>query len=503
MQTGPLSEEAALEDLTVEPELTLDPQNWSSLRELGHRMLDDMFAYLETVRTRPAWQPVSERARKHFSDPVPINPEGAEVVYRDFKESVLPYPTGVHPRFWAWVHGSGSAGGMLAEMLAGAMNSSAHGSETAPVYVELQVLSWLKQALGYPAEASGLLVGGGSMANFVGLAVARDAKADWAVKEDGLSGRPPLVFYGSSETHSSVRKAVELLGLGSRGLRYIEVDDQFRIRVDVLQKAIAEDRKAGKIPICVIGNAGTVNTGATDDLVALSHFCRTQHLWFHVDGAFGATAAISPKLAPMLRGMERADSLAFDLHKWMHMPYDVGCALVRWPEKHRSTFGYEADYLKSTGRGLSGGPIAFSQHGLELSRGFRALKVWFCLKQYGLRKYQALVEQNAAQAKYLGELVNSDPRMELLAPISLNIVCFRFVGKVRDEIRDEDRLNALNQEILLRLQESGMAAPSSTRVRGKFAIRVAITNHRSRREDFEILVREAALLGEELAREGF
>jgi aromatic-L-amino-acid/L-tryptophan decarboxylase len=497
MQTGSLSEGTALEDLTVEPEQTLDPQDWSGLRALGHRMLDDMFAYLEAVRTRPAWQPVSERARKALSDPTPIYPEGAEVVYRDVKENVLPYPTGLHPRFWAWVHGSGSAGGMLAEMLAGTMNSSAHGSETAPAYVELQVLSWLKQALGYPAEASGLLVGGGSMANLVGLAVARDAKAGWAMKEEGLAGKSPMVIYCSSETHSSVRKAVELLGLGSRGLRYIEVDDQFRIRIDVLQKAIAEDRKAGKIPICVIGNAGTVNTGATDDLAALSALCRAQNLWFHVDGAFGATAAISPKLAPMLKGMEHADSLAFDLHKWMHMPYDVGCALVRWPEKHRSTFGYEADYLKSTGRGLSGGPIAFSQYGLELSRGFRALKVWFCLKQYGLRKYQALVEQNVAQAKYLGELVKSDPRLELLAPIPLNIVCFRFLGKVRDE----DRLNALNLEILLRLQESGVAAPSSTQIGGKFAIRVAITNHRSRREDFEILVREVAQLGEEVTPE--
>ena len=479
------------------PELTLDPQGWNELRALGYRMLDDMFAYLEGLRTRPAWQPLSKAARQHFSGPAPIHPEDAEAVYRDFTENVLPYPMGLHPRFWAWVCGSGSVGGMLADLLAGAMNSSAHGSDNSPIYVELQVLGWLKQALGYPAEASGLLVGGGSMANFVGLAVARDAKAGWDVKKEGLAGRAPLTMYCSSETHSSVMKAVDLLGLGNQNLRRIPVDEQFRIRIDALQNAVAADRKAGKIPVCVIGNAGTVNTGAIDDLAALADFCQTKKLWFHVDGAFGATAAISPELAPLLNGMERADSLEFDLHKWMHMQYDVGCALVRWPEKQHHTFDYEAQYLKAATRGLAGGPIAFSHYGLELSRGFRALKVWFCLKHYGLKKYQALVEQNVAQAAYLGELVKKNSRLELLASVPLNIVCFRFVGKV-----DEARLNTLNEEVLLRLQESGIAAPSSTRINGKFAIRVAITNHRSRREDFDLLIREVVQLGEQVAREG-
>jgi aromatic-L-amino-acid/L-tryptophan decarboxylase len=481
--------------IEVQTEETLDPQDWDSLRELGHQMVDDMFAFLESVRERPAWQRVPDAVRERLSTPVPMQAQGAEAAYREFKENVLPYPISIHPRFWAWVCGTGSAGGMLAEMLAAAMNSSPHGAEQSSVYVELQVLSWLKHALGYPAEASGLLVGGGSMANFVCLAVARDAKAGWDVKKEGLSGYGQLVIYASTETHSSVQKAVELLGLGSHGLKYIEVDGDFRIRLDALESAVIADRKAGRTPVCVIGNAGTVNSGAIDDLPALAEFCRGQDLWFHVDGAFGATAAISPGLHPLLRGMESADSLAFDLHKWMYMPYDVGCALVRWPEKHRNTFGYQADYLRTQHRGLAGGPIAFSQYGLELSRGFRALKVWFCLKQHGLKKYQALVEQNVAQAKYLGELIDADPRLELLAPIPLNIVCFRYKG----ESKDEDRLNALNNEILLRLHESGVAAPSSTKIKGKFAIRVAICNHRSRREDFEILVREVVRIGQEVA----
>jgi aromatic-L-amino-acid decarboxylase len=479
-------------------EQTLDPQDWDELRQLGHQMLDDMFAFLQSIRERPAWRPVPDEVRKSLSGPVPIEPEGADRAYEDFKNNVLPYPIAIHPRFWAWVCGTGSPGGMLAEMLAAGMNSSPHAAEQSSVYVEMQVLSWLKQVLGYPAEASGLLVGGGSMANFVGLAVARDAKAGWDVKKEGLCGAySPLTMYCSSQTHSSVRKAVEALGLGSKGLRYVEVDEQFRIRIDLLKEAVKADREAGRLPVCVLGNAGTVNSGAIDDLPALAEFCRAENLWFHVDGAFGAIAAITPALRPLLHGMEQADSLALDLHKWMYMPYDVGCALVRWPEKHSSTFGYHAPYLESQGRGLSAGPIAFSQYGLELSRQFRALKVWFCLKQNGLKKYQALVEQNVAQAKYLAELIDGDSRLELLAPAPLNIVCFRF----NPGNREEAQLNAINKEILLRLQESGIAVPSSTLIDGKFAIRVAICNHRSRREDFEILAREVVQLGEQIVQE--
>ena len=484
--------------ITAPTEYTLDPQDWNDLRTLGHRMVDEMLEFLETIRERPAWQRVPEKAREHLASPIPLEAQGTESAYRDFKQYVLPYPLGIHPRYWAWVHGTGSAGGMLAEMLAGAMNTSLHAGEQSAMYVEQQVLSWLKEALGYPAEASGLLVGGGSMANLVGLAVARNDKAGWDIKKEGLGGaHSPLVLYCSTETHGSVRKSVEALGLGSQSLRYIEADGSFRIRMNALREAVAADRQAGRRPICVIGNAGTVNTAAIDDLSALAVFCQNEDLWFHVDGAFGAIAAITPALRPLLRGMEHADSLAFDLHKWMYMPYDVGCILVRCPEKHRSTFAYQAAYLNAHSRGLSAGPISFSQYGLELSRGFRALKAWFCLKEHGLKTYQALIEQNVAQARYLGELINADPCLELLAPISLNIVCFRFKG----EIKDEARLDFVNEEILMRLQESGVAVPSSTRIGGRFAIRAANVNQRSRREDFEILVREVVRLGEEVVRE--
>jgi aromatic-L-amino-acid/L-tryptophan decarboxylase len=477
-------------------EETLDPQDWSALRALGHRMVDDMLSYLENIRERPSWQPLPEEVKASFAEPLPLEPQGAESAYRDFKQNVLPFPLGnIHPRFWAWVCGSGTPGAMLADMLASGMNSNVHGGDHAAIYVEQQVLSWLKQALGYPAEASGLLVTGGSVANFVGLAVARNVKAGWDVKRAGLTNSRPLVVYCSAETHNSVQKAVEALGLGSDALRCIETDRDFRIKMEALRGAVASDRKAGMVPICVVGNAGTVNSGAIDDLNALADFCGLENLWFHVDGAFGATAAISPALRPLLRGMERADSLAFDLHKWMYMPYDVGCVLVRSAERHRETFSVHAAYLDHQDKGLAGGPMWFKEYGLELSRSSRALKAWFSLKEHGLLKFQALVEQNVAQTKYLAEMVEADRRLELLAPAPLNIVCFRFRGG----IDDENTLTALNKEILVRLQESGAASPSSTILGGRFAIRVANVNHRSRREDFEYLISEVIRLGEEIA----
>jgi glutamate/tyrosine decarboxylase-like PLP-dependent enzyme len=263
------------------------------------------------------------------------------------------------------------------------------------------------------------------------------------------------------------------------------VDSGYRMRVDELKQAITADRAAGARPVCVVATAGTVNTGATDDLVAIAELCTEEGLWFHVDGAFGAPAYWSQKLRSRVSGIERADSLAFDLHKWAYMPYDIGCVLVRDPEAHTAAFTTGASYLTAMERGPAAGGIRFADRGIELSRGFRALKAWMSLKALGVDAITAVVEQNVEQAQYLASLIERSQRLELAAEVPLNIVCFRYAGA--DDVQ--------NREILMRLQESGVAVPSGTVLDGRFAIRVAISNHRSRWEDFDLLVRTVEEIG--------
>lgn len=487
------SEESRAEE-SLDP---VDPKAWEEMRALAHRMVDDMMGYLETVRDRSVWQPVPEPVRARFNSPVPREGEGARAAYADFVRDVLPYPVGnIHPRFWGWVNGTGTPLGMLAEMLAAAMNPNVGGFDQSAIYVESQVLDWYKQLLGFPADASGILVSGGSMANFVGLAVARNSRAGFDVARDGLlGGSRQMVAYGSSEMHSSIQKAVELLGVGSAFLRKIAVNSDYEIDVAALRAAISEDRARGLVPFCVVGTAGTVNTGAIDDLSALAAISEEEGLWFHIDGAFGALAVLSPAHAARLAGMERADSLAFDLHKWMYVPYEAGCTLIRDGERHRAAFAATGAYLSPTTRGVASGPVWFGELGVQLSRGFRALKIWLSIKEHGIEKYGRLIEQNIEQARYLASLVEAEPELELLAPVPLNIVCFRYS---KADAGDEE-LNALNRELLILLQESGVAVPSHTILNGRYAIRVAITNHRSRREDFDLLVSKVREIGRSLA----
>jgi aromatic-L-amino-acid/L-tryptophan decarboxylase len=350
--------------------------------------------------------------------------------------------------------------------------------------------------MGFPSEASGLLVSGGSVANLVGINVARSALAPFAVHSEGLNGHPRLMLYASSETHNSVDKAAELMGLGAASLAKIPVDGDYRIDVTALKARIKADRAAGLTPFCVVGNAGTVNTGAVDDLDALADLCRDEKLWLHVDGAFGALAALDPTGRALVKGMERADSLAFDLHKWMYLPYDVGCVLVRDTQRHQKAFAAQASYLKKLEGGVAKGEAPLTNFGPQLSRGFRALKVWLNLKAYGVDQFARLIGQNIGQAQYLKARVEREPELELLAPVPMNVVNFRYRGKGLDA----PTLEALNPRILVALQERGIAVPSQTVLKGRFAIRVAITNHRSRREDFDALADAVLALGREFTR---
>lgn len=478
-------------------EESLDPQDWEAMRALGHRMVDDMLTYLQTVRERPAWQPIPDAVKASLKKPLPVDPQSPQDAYRDFVENVLPYPLGnIHPRFWGWVMGNGTPFGALAEMLAATMNPNLGGGEHVANNVELQVLDWCKEMIGFPLSASGLLVSGGSMANLVGLTVARNTLAGFDIRHQGLPAAPKrLVLYGSVEMHSSIEKATELLGLGRDALRMIPTNEKFQIDLEALKKSIATDRAAGYQPFCVIGNAGTVNTGAIDPLNELADIARHEKMWFHVDGAFGALAAVSPELRPLVKGMERADSIAFDLHKWMYMPFEAGCVLVRDSETHRLAFTLTPEYLAHFERGAASGAHWFNEYGPQLSRGFRALKVWLSIKEHGIAKYGRIIKQNVDQCNYLTQLIQASPELELLAPTSLNIVCFRFKTANSDDVT----LNHLNENIMMELHEQGIAVPTYTTLNGKFAIRVAHTNHRTRREDFDVLVREVIRLGKELS----
>jgi aromatic-L-amino-acid decarboxylase len=477
-------------------EETLDPQDWSEIRQLGHRMIDDMFDYFEGLREQPAWQPIPDEVKSRLQNrPLPEKGENLETVYEDFLRDIRPYPKGSrHPRFWGWVEGNGTAFGMLADMLSAGMNSNVSFGEQSPVYVELQVIDWCRQMLGFPAGASGILVSGGSMANLTALAVARNAKADFDIQEKGLqSAESKMVLYGSAETHNSVQKAVELLGLGNEAFRRIPVNENFEIDINELDKALAKDKAGGLKPFCVIGNAGTVNTGATDDLEKLADICERENLWFHVDGAFGALAYLSESFRPRLKGMERADSLAFDLHKWLYVPYDAGCVLIRDEKVHHRTFSPSGGYLAHLPRGVASGTW-LSEYGLQLSRGFRALKVWMSLREHGIDKYRRLIEQNIAQAQYLASLIERSDELEMMAPVPMNIVCFRFI---KEGMSDQE-LNDLNREILLQIHESGVAVPSYTTINGQFGLRCAITNHRSRLTDFDLLIEKVIEVGRKL-----
>ncbi|MBV8490584.1 MAG: cytochrome D ubiquinol oxidase subunit I [Candidatus Eremiobacteraeota bacterium] len=462
----------------------LDPADWNAFRALSHAALDDALDYLEGVRDRPVWQEVPAAVRERLSAPMPLEPTPLADVYREFVENVLPYPTGnIHPRFFGWVHGAGTPTGALADFLAATMDSNLGGRNHGAIYVERQVVGWFRDLFAFPPEASGVLTVGTSAANLIAILVAR-MQALSNVREEGLFGAPRLVGYASAATHGCVRRAFEVAGLGSNALHVLTTDALHRTDPQTVAQAIAEDRERGLQPFLLVGNAGTVDAGAIDPLEELADLAAREKLWFHVDGAFGATAILAPSIAPRLRGIERADSIAFDFHKWLHAPYDAGCVLVRNGELHRSTFASSPSYLTRMPRGLASGTPWFTDFTIDLSRSFRALKVWFIVKEQGANALGEAIEENVRQAKLLGTMIDADPNFDLIAPVQLNVVCFRFVAP---GLRDGE-LDSLNDELVIRLQESGIAVTSSTSIGGRRAIRACILNHRTRDEDLTMLL---------------
>jgi glutamate/tyrosine decarboxylase-like PLP-dependent enzyme len=462
---------------------------------LGHQAAELAAEHRRHLLDRPVFGKVGEAAAG-FDEPLPEAGLPLDAVLAAVRERILPLAFGnSHPRFFAFINATADPLGTVADYLASTMNSNCWGGDHAAIHVEAQVLRWLAAILGLPGESEGILTSGGSMANFTALATARRALAP-GVREDGFAGSEPLVVYASDEVHNCVDKAVDLLGIGWKQLRKIPTDDGYRIRVDLLREAIAADRRAGRRPGVVVGNAGTVNTGAIDPLDELADLCAREGLWFHADGAYGAMAAISPRLKPLFRGLERADSVAADPHKWLYVPYEAGATLVREPGRMAEAFARPAPYLVHDPESPVRGPVSFNERGPELSRGFKALKVWMGLKRHGASGYAAAVEHDLVMAQALADAVSAHGDFELLAPPVLSIVGFRYRPAGRG--LGEDALDRLNRRIVNRLVASGAFFLAPTRLKGRTAMRVAIVNFRTRHEDVRALVEEAARAGRDL-----
>lgn len=476
--------------------LTLDPDDWEASRALAHKMVDDAIDHLRDVRDRPVWRPMPDAIRETFQSELPADPSSLKQVYDEYDSTVRAYSMGnIHPRFWGWYMGASNFTGALGDFLAAVEASNLGGGNTGASQVEQQVVDWLKEITGFPKSASGILTSSGSMANLVAHTVIRNLSAGYDIRKSGLGGLDkPLRFYASDQVHSCHQKALETLGLGAQALLEVASDDRQRIRLDALEAAIAQDRANGLQPVCVIGTAGTTNTGAIDDLTGIAELCEREGLWFHVDGCIGGVLGLSKEYAHLVAGIERAGSVSVDPHKWLHTPFDAGSVLIKDPEAHFNTFEMHGPYLQLYKRGIIAGKF-LADYGLDLSRSFRALKIWMSFKEQGATKFGQLIAKDIELGSHMADQVKAEPRLELIAPVDLNIVCFRHRAE------NEAAAKALNTEIRLRIQERGLAVPSDTTVAGKYGLRCAFNNHRTQREDIDSFLIDMLQVADEIRSE--
>ncbi|MBF0498580.1 MAG: aspartate aminotransferase family protein [Candidatus Riflebacteria bacterium] len=456
-------------------------------------MLDDIMDFTEHIRERPVWQPIPQCIRDIFRQPLPRKPTDLASIHKTFMQDILPFSVGnAHPGFMGWVHGGGTPVGMLAEMLAAGLNSNLGGRDQIPVEVERQVIQWMRELFSFPDTASGLFVTGTSIANLIAILVARTEAIGPDVRRHGIAAtNKRLIAYTSAGAHGCIAQAMDLSGIGKDGLRIIPMNDRYQIDISALEQAITNDKNASLTPFLIVGSAGTVDVGAIDNLAAIADIAQRERLRFHIDGAYGALAMLAPDIAPRLSGIERADSIAFDFHKWGQVPYDAGFILVRDGTLHKNTFASPVAYLKREARGMAAGSPWPCDFGPDLSRGFRALKTWFTFQAYGAEKLGKMIAGTCELAQYMKQRIEREPMLELLAPVELNIVCFRYRGEYTDR---------LNSDIVIAVQESGIAAPSTTTINGHLAIRAAIVNHRTTSDDIDALIEATLSYGNTISR---
>jgi glutamate/tyrosine decarboxylase-like PLP-dependent enzyme len=423
--------------------------------------------------------------------PLPHSPTDPDALLDYVGSTIFRFPMGNgSPRFFGWINPPAAPIGALAELLAAGLNPSVAGGDHAATYVEHAVLSWIRQIIGFPTTSGGILTSGGSVANLIGLAVMREVKTGGAVRARGFGGVGRiLTVYTSSEGHSCIQKAIELLGIGHAHLRRIGVTSDWRMDLGALRQQIADDRAAGLTPACVAATAGTVNTGAIDPLSDIADLCEAEDIWYHVDAAYGGPAALLPQLAELFRGIERADSLAVDPHKWMYVPVECGCALVRDSRAMRNAFSLVPPYLRD-----EAALPWFSEFGIQQSRGFRALKLWFAFQQIGLNGYREAIARDISLARTLQQRLRELPDFELIATGPLSVTCFRYCPvSISGNSADGDRLNRRLLEVL---QRNGDVFLTGTELAGRFVLRACIVNFRTTEKDLDALVAAVRIAGE-------
>jgi glutamate/tyrosine decarboxylase-like PLP-dependent enzyme len=449
-------------------------------RALGYQAVDLIVERLTAQPALPVRQPVPAEIRERLMhSPLPLEGTEPTALLNTLAELVLPYPMGnSSSRFFAWVNSPPAPLGAIAELMAAALNPSVAGGDHAATYLEHGVLNWIKQIFGFPADAGAILTSGGSIANLIPLAVMRHVKAQGDMRAQGFTTESaPMVVYCSTQGHSCIQKAVELLGIGSENLRKIPVDADYCMDVAALEAQIGADRAAGLHPVCVAPSAGTVNTGAIDPLEALADLCARKGLWLHIDGAYGGFGILAEQTAGKYRGIERADSLAIDPHKWLYVPVECGCAIVRDAQAMRDTFSLVPPYLRDD-RALPW----FSEFGIQQTRGFRALKLWMTLQQIGVKGYGQLIGRDIALARKLREKICARPDFELVAAGPLSVNCFLYAPPGAANVE------ALNRKIVPLVQSEGQVFITGTELNGRFALRACIINFRTTEADLDLLL---------------
>lgn len=486
------------------------------LQALGERVVSFITRHLTTLEQLPAMPAGLDpgELRRLLAEPLPRQGQGVAAALQDFLAKIVPNSAPVgHPRFLAWIRPAPLGVAIYAEALAAALNQSVAVWEGAPAAaeVELRVIEWFKEMSGYAPQAGGLLTSGGSVANFVCLLAARSA-ADPNVREHGLAGGPSFTLYLTAETHYCVPKAAEMMGIGRRYVRVVPVDAALRMDPQALAAMIRADRQAGLRPLAVAATLGTVNSGACDDLVAISQVCRAEGVWLHVDGAYGGLAALVPHKRPLAEGLAEADSLVFDPHKGLFIPFEAGCALVRDPAHLPAAFAIQTDYLPNTEldettspftAGSASAPVHFRDYGPQLSRSFRALKIYLSLKVYGIETLAAALAEQYRLAQELGRRIQASPDFELSAPVPLGIVAFRYLATPPSGEADLPAwLDRLNAQIVAQVQRRGQVFLAGTRLQGRCALRVCFVSHRTSEQDLDIILDEIRAAARELLQPG-